>query len=103
MGNVSEYFGIRSQLFYARSSLFLRKCRGAIGEEEVGNVLCRSGHEPLTQLCNFAVNLRLCAIAEIGAFDDIGERDRRIAFGETGDTAFSLADNRIGLWRVEIL
>ena len=81
----------------------LHKRRRAVGEEEIGNFLCRSGHEPLTQLCNLAANLRLRAVAEVGAFDDIGERDRRIALGKTGDAALSLADNRISLWRVEIL
>lgn len=94
---------VNNGLFPAQSSLFLRKGGDAIGEEEVRNFLSRSGHEPLTELRNFATNLRLRAIAKVGAFGDIGERDRCIALGETGDAALPLADNRVALWRIEIL
>jgi hypothetical protein len=85
LGHLKAALSDNNELFHAQSSPLLRKGRDAIGEEEVGNFLDRSGQEPLAELRDFATNLRLRAIAEIGAFGDVGEHDRCIALGETGD------------------
>src|SRR6185312_7210232 len=86
----------------ARHASTRRNRGGEILEKVVGDLLGGAVDQALAELGELAADLRLDVVGEQRAAVLFGERDRRTAFGKTGDAALAFARYPIAIGWIEV-